>query len=79
MEPSHGIYPEEYVFGYHVVMDDEMRVAFNGATIVVRKEMGYNVADKKMVAGLEGRWLAHGQNTSQRLGETRLLTTSYWW
>ena len=45
MEPSHGIYPEEYVFGYHVAMDDEMRVAFNGAKIIVRKEMGFtNVA-----------------------------------
>lgn len=44
MEPSHGIYPEEYVFGYHVAMDDEMRVAFNGATIIVRKEMGFTNA-----------------------------------
>lgn len=79
MEPSLGIYPEEYAFGYHMVVNDEMRFALNGATIVVRKEMGYNVAYKKLVASLGGRWLAHGPNTSQRLRETRLLTTSYWW
>ena len=36
------------MIGYHVAMDDEMRVAFNGAKIIVRKEVGFtNVAYKE--------------------------------
>ena len=57
------------MFGYHVAMDDEMRVAFNGATFIVRKEVGFtNVAYKEGLRAWKDAVLPTGQIPPSVLG-----------